>query len=329
LTSKRQQPPRRGRPSRPEQSQADGTPGRCRRDVAWDTSHSATTVLTSLPSAPLQYRRSASTACWPPRSPARRASSRRRLDHRKRRRPCCWTAATCTRRGSVSWRPTPPVGLACNLDGGVLHRTHARLLPCEAPTTHTSSVKASHRGGQWSRGRERERRRERGGRWVRAAGAFQAGRVVTLVPPIRTFSSFPQWVDANVESLRHKRVLMYCTGGVRCERASAYLRHKVRDARWSSGRRRGCSCAERLHVQPLGPETFGARAQGEGFQDVFQLAGGIQRYLESYPQGGCVFPGARLGRGVLPSLCSTPACAPAPPSRATVIFRAPPSRRRP
>lgn len=43
----------------------------------------------------------------------------------------------------------------------------------------------------------------------------------------------------------------YCTGGVRCERASAYLREK-----------------------------------GPAFSDVYQLAGGIQRYLEEFPDGG-------------------------------------------
>ena len=36
-----------------------------------------------------------------------------------------------------------------------------------------------------------------------------------------------------------------------------------------------------------------------------------------------------VGTARLPSLCSTPACAPAPPSHATFIFRVPPSRRRP
>jgi predicted sulfurtransferase len=43
------------------------------------------------------------------------------------------------------------------------------------------------------------------------------------VPQIRQFSDFPAWVDDNVERLRGKTVMMYCTGGVRCERASAYL----------------------------------------------------------------------------------------------------------
>jgi hypothetical protein len=43
----------------------------------------------------------------------------------------------------------------------------------------------------------------------------------------------------------------------------------------------------------------------------------------------CVDAGARLGRGVLPSLCSTPARARAPPSHPTVMCRVPPSGRTP
>ncbi|CAI5481459.1 unnamed protein product [Closterium sp. Yama58-4] len=70
-------------------------------------------------------------------------------------------------------------------------------------------------------------------------------------PCIRQFSDLPAWVDRHEEELRNKTVLMYCTGGVRCESATAYLRSK-----------------------------------GPGFQDVVQLSGGIVRYLEAFPDGG-------------------------------------------
>ncbi|NXV82347.1 TSTD2 protein, partial [Atlantisia rogersi] len=49
-----------------------------------------------------------------------------------------------------------------------------------------------------------------------------------LAPDIRKFSYFPSYVDENLELFKNKRVLMYCTGGIRCERGSAYLRSKVR-----------------------------------------------------------------------------------------------------
>lgn len=48
-----------------------------------------------------------------------------------------------------------------------------------------------------------------------------------LAPNIRKFSYFPDYVDQNLELFRDKKVLMYCTGGIRCERASAYLISKV------------------------------------------------------------------------------------------------------
>jgi predicted sulfurtransferase len=73
-------------------------------------------------------------------------------------------------------------------------------------------------------------------------GRFEARGAVRLDPHTRQFSDLPEWVDAHAEELRGRRILMYCTGGVRCERASAYVRSK-----------------------------------GEGYQDVVQLSGGIQR----------------------------------------------------
>ncbi|KAJ8377862.1 hypothetical protein AAFF_G00250940 [Aldrovandia affinis] len=70
-----------------------------------------------------------------------------------------------------------------------------------------------------------------------------------LAPDIRKFSYFPDYVDKNLELFRDKRVLMYCTGGIRCERGSAYLLSKN-------------VCKE-----------------------VYQLKGGIHKYLEDYPEG--------------------------------------------
>uniref|UniRef100_A0A9L0T108 Thiosulfate sulfurtransferase like domain containing 2 n=1 Tax=Equus caballus TaxID=9796 RepID=A0A9L0T108_HORSE len=53
-------------------------------------------------------------------------------------------------------------------------------------------------------------------------GRFQG----CLAPDIRKFSYFPSYIDKNLELFREKRVLMYCTGGIRCERGSAYLKAK-------------------------------------------------------------------------------------------------------
>ncbi|RLO07582.1 hypothetical protein DYB28_013270 [Aphanomyces astaci] len=71
-----------------------------------------------------------------------------------------------------------------------------------------------------------------------------------LNPSTRRFGQFPHWVRDNLDDLASKdRILMYCTGGIRCEKASAYLKHL-------------------------------------GLSNVFQLQGGIHRYLEAFPDGG-------------------------------------------
>lgn len=52
-----------------------------------------------------------------------------------------------------------------------------------------------------------------------AVGRFEGA----VDPKLRTFSQFPGWVAANKESLQGADVYMYCTGGIRCEKASVYL----------------------------------------------------------------------------------------------------------
>ncbi|KAL5700337.1 Rhodanese-like domain-containing protein 6 [Ranunculus cassubicifolius] len=82
-------------------------------------------------------------------------------------------------------------------------------------------------------------------------GKFQTPKVETFDPKIRQYSDLCTWIDDHSQQLRGTNLLMYCTGGIRCEMASAYIRSK-----------------------------------GAGFENVFQLYGGIQRYLEQYPDGG-------------------------------------------
>jgi predicted sulfurtransferase len=72
-----------------------------------------------------------------------------------------------------------------------------------------------------------------------------------MSPEMVTFSSFDQTFCAKyADSLKDKKVLMYCTGGIRCEKASVMLKQR-------------------------------------GVQDVNQLQGGIHRYLEQYGRDGC------------------------------------------
>lgn len=72
-----------------------------------------------------------------------------------------------------------------------------------------------------------------------------------LVPDIENFREFPEFVE-KIEDLKDKPVVTYCTGGIRCEKASAYLREK-------------------------------------GFKNVRQLHGGIHRYADK--TGGKYFDG--------------------------------------
>jgi len=100
-----------------------------------------------------------------------------------------------------------------------------------------------------------------------AVGSF-AGAVD---PETASFRDFPAWVAANRDRLEGRRVAMFCTGGIRCEKATAYLKR-------------------------------------EGFEDVHHLDGGILRYLEDMPaedsrwQGECFVFDERVavGHGLAP-----------------------------
>ncbi|OAQ25302.1 hypothetical protein K457DRAFT_23245 [Linnemannia elongata AG-77] len=48
-----------------------------------------------------------------------------------------------------------------------------------------------------------------------------------ITPPIRKFSSFRDYVDRNRELLAGKTILSYCTGGIRCEKATSYMRQSL------------------------------------------------------------------------------------------------------
>ena len=62
-------------------------------------------------------------------------------------------------------------------------------------------------------------------------------------PATTNFREFPAWVAENLDCEQRPKVAMFCTGGIRCEKASAYLKE-------------------------------------QGFDDVYQLNGGILQYLE-------------------------------------------------
>mmetsp|Transcript_31254 Transcript_31254/g.47908 ORF Transcript_31254/g.47908 Transcript_31254/m.47908 type:complete len:604 (-) Transcript_31254:63-1874(-) len=80
-------------------------------------------------------------------------------------------------------------------------------------------------------------------------------------PLMRKSTEFPVWLDKpeTKEKLKGKQVLMYCTGGVRCERASALLKYKI-------------------DTDP--------GIKDLGIKGVYQLQGGVDKYFKQFPEGG-------------------------------------------
>ncbi len=81
-------------------------------------------------------------------------------------------------------------------------------------------------------------------------GTFQGA----VDPQTRSFGEFPSWWQANKERFHNKRIAMFCTGGIRCEKSTNYL-------------------------------------LGQGVSDVFHLKGGILKYLEEVPQTESLWQG--------------------------------------
>ncbi len=73
-------------------------------------------------------------------------------------------------------------------------------------------------------------------------GSFQGA----VNPHTEAFREFPDYVQQRLDPQQHRKVAMFCTGGIRCEKASAYLRN-------------------------------------HGFDEVYHLQGGILSYLEQVP----------------------------------------------
>ena len=65
-------------------------------------------------------------------------------------------------------------------------------------------------------------------------------------PKTNSFRDFPTYVKKNLDPQKHRKVAMFCTGGIRCEKSTAYLRQ-------------------------------------QGFDEVYHLKGGILNYLEQVP----------------------------------------------
>jgi UPF0176 protein len=101
-----------------------------------------------------------------------------------------------------------------------------------------------------------------------ALGTFEGA----IDPNTTTFGQFPAYVEKNLQTAKPKKVAMFCTGGIRCEKASSYMK-------------------------------------GQGFNEVYHLKGGILKYLEVVPaaqskwQGECFVFDHRIavGQGLAPT----------------------------
>jgi len=76
-----------------------------------------------------------------------------------------------------------------------------------------------------------------------AMGTFEGA----VDPGIRSFGQFKDFAAAALDPAKHRRIAMFCTGGIRCEKASAHL-------------------------------------LARGFAEVYHLKGGILKYLEEVPE---------------------------------------------
>jgi UPF0176 protein len=85
-------------------------------------------------------------------------------------------------------------------------------------------------------------------------------------PQTKSFGEFPAWWEANKDRFHNKKIAMFCTGGIRCEKSTNYL-------------------------------------IGQGVEDVYHLKGGILKYLEEVPKedstwdGECFVFDARVSVG--------------------------------
>jgi UPF0176 protein len=95
-----------------------------------------------------------------------------------------------------------------------------------------------------------------------AIGSFEGA----VDPGTQSFRDFPAWWEANRDRFHNKRIAMFCTGGIRCEKSTAFLK-------------------------------------AQGVEEVYHLHGGILKYLEEVPEeqslwrGGCFVFDERVAVG--------------------------------
>jgi len=84
---------------------------------------------------------------------------------------------------------------------------------------------------------------------------YKVGTFTNAINPnTDSFSQFPDFVKEHLDPEKHKKIAMFCTGGIRCEKSTAFLKEK-------------------------------------GFDEVYHLKGGILKYLEEVPEQNSLWQG--------------------------------------
>ncbi len=84
---------------------------------------------------------------------------------------------------------------------------------------------------------------------------YQVGTFLNAINPnTESFRDFPQYVREHLDPNKHQKIAMFCTGGIRCEKSTAYLKE-------------------------------------QGFKEVYHLKGGILKYLEQVPKAETLWQG--------------------------------------
>lgn len=73
-------------------------------------------------------------------------------------------------------------------------------------------------------------------------------------PKTENFGQFPAYVEENLDPAKHRKVAMFCTGGIRCEKATSYM-------------------------------------LAQGFDEIYHLQGGILHYLDTVPEEESLWKG--------------------------------------
>jgi len=81
-------------------------------------------------------------------------------------------------------------------------------------------------------------------------GSFQGA----VDPKTESFRELPDYISENISAEKNKKIAMFCTGGIRCEKSTAYMKQ-------------------------------------QGFEEVYHLKGGILKYLEEVPESESLWQG--------------------------------------